>query len=67
MLKKIIETLFSHYYATNNEIKNFNVLTDGKRFSDLSVKNEEETYEKILEMSRSNGYTIINLLDFKEN
>ena len=33
---------FSHYYIPNVEIKDFNVLIDGKRFFDLPVKNEEE-------------------------
>ena len=41
---------FSHYYVPNVEIKDFNVLVDGKRFFDLPVKNEEEVYEKIIEM-----------------
>ena len=30
----------------------------------MPVKNEEETYEKIIEMSRNNDYTTGNLLDF---
>ena len=45
-------------------------LIDGKSFFDLSVKNEEETYEKIIEMSNNNDYTTGNSLDFgyfKEN
>ena len=61
---------FSHYYVPNVEIKDFNVLIDGKSFFDLPVKNEEETYEKIIEMSNNNDYTTGNLLDFayfKEN
>ena len=29
---------FSHYYVPNVEIKDFNVLIDGKIFFDLSVK-----------------------------
>ena len=61
---------FSHYYAPNIEIKDFNVLIDGKSFFDLPVKNEEEAYEKIIEMSNNNDYTTGNLLDFayfKEN
>ena len=33
----------------------------------MLVKNEEEIYQKIIEMSGNNGYTTINLLDFKEN
>ena len=35
---------FSHYYVPNVEIKDFNVLIDGKNFFDLPVKNEEEAY-----------------------
>ena len=60
---------FSHY-VPNFEIKDFNVLIDGKSFFDLPVKNEEEAYEKIIEMSNNNDYTTGNLLDFayfKEN
>ena len=38
---------FSDCYVPNVEIKDFNILIDGKSFFDLSVKNEEETYEKI--------------------
>ena len=55
---------FSHYYVPNVRIKDFSVLIDGKRFFDLPVKNEEEAYEKIIEMSDNNGYTTGNLLDF---
>ena len=61
---------FSHYYVPNIEIKDFNVLIDGKSFFDLPVKNEEEAYEEIIEMSKNNDYTTGNLLDyayFKEN
>ena len=55
---------FSHYYVPNVRTKDFNALIDGKRFFDLPVKNEEEAYEKIIEMSNSNNYTTGNLLDF---
>ena len=47
---------FSDYYVPNVEIKDFNVLIDGKSFFDLSVKNEEEAYEKIMDMSNNNGW-----------
>ena len=43
---------------------------DGKMFSDLPVKNEEEAYEKNIVMSNNNDYATGNLLDFdyfKEN
>ena len=55
---------FSNYYVPNVEIKDFNVLIDGKRLFDLPVKNEEEAYEKIVEISNNNDYTTGNLLDF---
>ena len=61
---------FSHYYVPNVEIKDFNVLIDGKSFFNLPVKNEEEAYEKIMDLSNNNDYTAGNLLDFayfKEN
>ena len=60
----------SDYYVPNIEIRDFNVLIDGKSFFDLPVKYEEETYEKIIDMSNNNDYTTCNLLDFayfKEN
>ena len=49
--------------TTKVEIKDFNVLIDGKTFFDLPEKNEE-AYEKIIEMSKNNDYTTGNLLDF---
>ena len=55
---------FSNYYVPNVKIKDFNVLIDGKSFFDLPVKNEGETYEKIIDMSNNNDYTTGNLLDF---
>ena len=48
----------------NARIKHFNVLIDGKSFFDLPVKNEEEAYEKIMDMSNNNDYITGNLLDF---
>ena len=55
---------YSHYYVPKVEINDFNVLIDWKGFFDLPVKNEEEAYEKIIEISRDNDYTTVNLLDF---
>ena len=45
---------FSKYYVSNVQIKDFNVLIDGKRFFDMPIKNEEETYQQIIEMGRNN-------------
>ena len=61
---------FSHYYVLNVEIKDFDVLINGKGFFDLPVKTKEEAYEKIIRISKNNDYTTDNLLDFvyfKEN
>ena len=55
---------FSDHYLPKVEIKDFNVLIDGKSFFDLSAKNEEEACENIIEMSDNNDYTTGNLLDF---
>ena len=55
---------FSKYYVPNVQIKDFNVLIDGKNVFDKSIKNEEETYEQIIEMGRNNDYTTSNLLDY---
>ena len=60
---KQIEHLFSNYYLPKVEIKDFNVLIYEKISFDLSVKNKEEVYEKIIEMSRNNDYTTGNLLN----
>ena len=56
-------TSFSKYYVPKVEIKNFNVLIDGKPFFENPVKNKEEAHEAILEMSKNNDYTTDNLLD----
>ena len=61
---------FSDYYVRNVAIKDFNILTDGKSFFDLQIKNEDEGHEKMIEMSNNNDYATGNLLDFgyfKEN
>ena len=55
---------YSNYYVPKVKISDFNVLTDGKSFSDLPLKNEEEAYQKIIDMSNYHYYTTGNLLDF---
>ena len=54
---------FSKYYVPKVEIKDYNVLIDGKPFFEIPVKNKEEAYEQIIEMTKSNYYTTGNLLD----
>ena len=46
--KKDHRDSFSHQYETNDEIKDFNVLIDGKSFFDLPVKNKEKAYKNFL-------------------
>ena len=58
-------TSFSKYYVPKVEIKNFNVLVDGKGFFDVPVKNKEGDYEKIMSISKNNDYTTGNLLDYE--
>ena len=58
-------TSFSKYYVPKIEIKDFNVLTDGKPFFEIPVKNKKEAYEAIIEMSKSNDYLAGNLLDYE--
>ena len=40
-------TSFSHYYTPNVEIKDFNLLIDGKSFFETLIK-DKEAYEKLL-------------------
>ena len=51
---------FDKYYILLVEIKDFNALIDNKQFFDQPVKNKQEAYEKLVEMSRNN-YKIIKL------
>ena len=64
-------TSYYKYYMPNVEIKDYNVLMDGNAFSELPIKNIEETYEKIIQITDHSGYyTRGNLLDceyFKEH
>ena len=58
-------TSFSKYYTPKVEIKDFNVLVNGISFFDVPVKNKEEAYKKIIEISKNNDYTTGNLLDYE--
>ena len=47
-------------------IKDYNVIIDGNAFFELSIKNIEETYEKIIQITDHSGYyTRGNLLDYE--
>ena len=55
---------FSRFYLPNVIIKDYNVILDKLAFFDLPIKNEEEAYEKIIDISNNNYNTTGNLLDF---
>ena len=46
------------------EIKYFNALIDNKPFFDQAIKNKQQAYEKLIEMSINDYYTTGNLLDY---
>ena len=39
---------FSEYYVPTFQIKDLNLLIEGKSFFDIPIKNEEETYQQII-------------------
>ena len=53
---------FDKYYMLLVEIKDFNALIDNKLFFDQPVKNEQESYEKPVEMLRNDHYATRKLL-----
>ena len=58
-------TSFSKHYVPRVEIKDNNVLIDGKIFFDVPVKNKEEANEKIRSISKNNDCTTGNLYDYE--
>ena len=44
---------FDNYYLSLVEIKDFIALINNKLFFDQPVKNKQEAYEKLIEMSRN--------------
>ena len=55
---------FSQFYLPRVMVKDFNVIIDKLAVFDLSIKTEEEAYEKIIDISRINKYTTGNLLAY---
>ena len=55
---------FSRFYLPKVMVKDYNVIIDKLAFFDLPIKTEEETYEKIIDISRNSEYTTGNLLDY---
>ena len=59
-------TSYYKYYMPSVETKDYNVLIDGNAFFELPIKNIEETYEKIIQITdHSSYYTRVNLLDYE--
>ena len=58
-------TSISKYYVPKVEIKDSNVLIDGKPVFEIPAKNKEEAYEAVIEMTKNNIYTTGNLLDYE--
>ena len=55
---------FSQFYLPRVMVKDCNVIIDELTFFSLPIRTEEEAYEKIIDISRNNGYTTGNLLDY---
>ena len=55
---------FYQFYLPKVMVKDYNVIIDKLAFFDLPIKIEEETYERIIDISRNNEYTTGNLLDY---
>ena len=58
-------TSFLKYYGPKIEMKDFNVLIDGKPFFEIPAQNKKQVYEQIIEMSKNNDYTTGNLFDYQ--
>ena len=55
---------FFQFYLPKVLVKDYNVIIDKLAFFDLTIKTEEEAYEKIIDISRNNDYTTGTLLDY---
>ena len=53
-----IRNYFDEYYMPLVEIKDFNALINNKSCFYQLVKNKQEAYEKLIEMSRNDDYTL---------
>ena len=60
------EQAIKRYYLLNVEIKDYNVMIDGKNFFDQPIKNNKVTYENIRKIATGQGddYTTGCLLDY---
>ena len=59
-------TNIKRYYISNVQIKDYNVVIDGKNFFDQPVQNDKVTYENIRRIANGQGddYTTGSLLEY---
>ena len=59
-------TSHAEYYLPKVEIKDYNVMVDGKNFFDQSINNDFKTYENIRKIATGKGddYTTVCLLNY---
>ena len=62
---KSLRTSFKKYFVPKVDVKDLNVLIDGKQFFEILVKNKEEAYEPIIETSKNNDYITGHLLNYE--
>ena len=55
---------FDNYHMPLVDIRAFNALVNNKLFFKQTIKNKQEAYEMPVKVSRKNGYTLGNLLDY---
>ena len=55
---------YYQFYLPKVMIKYFDVIIDKLAFFDLPIKNKEEAYEKIIDITKNDEYTTGNLLDY---
>ena len=58
---------FSQFYLPNVMVKDYNVIIDKLAFFDLPIKTEEESYEKIIDISRNNELDLRKQQVLQEN
>ena len=58
---------YDEYYMPLVELKDFKALINNKSFFDQPIKNQQEVYEKLVEMSRNYDYKTGNLLDYSSH
>ena len=59
-------TIHTRYYIPKVEIKDYNVIIDGRNFFDQPIKNDLKTYDNIRKIATDQGddYTTGCLLDY---